>query len=212
MRKYLLGLAACLSLFVLGIVLYYIHIKPINNRKTNPLIKLALTKFIPKSGTAIDFGSGSGYETTYLLKHGYKVIAIDNELQDLKLLQKKNSTYRNKLTVYHINFEEINWATLPQVNLFLALSSLVFINREEFPGVWNNIVNQIKPDGYFVGDIFTYVIIRSNVVPLVPKETIPSLFKEFTILYFEPKSKLNDVKGSMQPPRVYSIIARKKAS
>ena len=59
-----------------------------------------------KGNTAIDIGCGAGNDTIHLLNKGFKVTAIDNELQVKELLQSRTKNNQN-LEIIIDNFSKV---------------------------------------------------------------------------------------------------------
>ncbi len=178
------------------------------------------------SRTAIDFGIGCGEETSYLLRHGYRVIAIDNFEDFLSEIAEKEEVqpYRQNLTTIHSNFEDLKWTEIPQVDLFIASFSLCFVQPHQFHSVWSGIIDHIVPGGYFVGELYThlqentqidglYVTESCGFIPFFTKEEILILLESFEIVYFDEAQALYEPVNDDEPSEegsIYSIIARKK--
>ena len=194
------------------------------NTSVRPLLLKALQLIKAqdiKPGRALDFGVGSGSETAYLLKEGYQVTAIDNFkefLTELKL-HEANQPYLSQLTTLHSDFETLDWHMLKPVDLFVALFSLGYIQPEFFFDVWHHIVSLIKPGGYFVGQLYTQLILTKQrdgytiddelgTQPFLSKKEIKDLFSRWTIIYFENARTLYNEADATEPT-IYSIIARK---
>ena len=193
-----------------------------------PLIIKALT-LIPnpiKNALAIDFGIGEGDETGYLLTHGYAVTAVDNfkEFLDEVHLRKEVQPYSHRLHTMHTNFEEVPWDQIPPVDLFVASFSLCFVQPEHFYRVWQHIVTQIKPGGYFVGELYTHLQENTQVdglfvaesagfIPFLSEQQIHELLTDFETVYFSKAQDLYEPLNEPDPEEegtIYSVIARKK--
>lgn len=55
---------------------------------------------LPLVGTVLEVGCGTGYSTLSLLKHGYSVIAVDNNSYCLSKAKKRTSSYDNVEYIY----------------------------------------------------------------------------------------------------------------
>ena len=180
------------------------------------IVKKALQS-IQGPGIAIDFGSGVGNETLYLLKKGYTIIAIDAEKKALELMRSRDDIqpYLPHLTTLLSSFEKIDWLALPKVDLFVASFSLPFVKPEFFKEVWHHIVQQIKPGGYFVGHFFTpkytgFKKAQRKAMTFLDKQQIDTLFDGFTIEYLNFEDKAGQsATGVPIEARYYEIIAQK---
>ena len=195
-----------------------------NFSSVRPLLLKALTLFKEKQipvMTALDLGVGSGEETHLLLSLGYQVTAIDNfeEFLTELYLQERNQPFLNNLKTVHSNFEELSWNDLPQVDLLIAFYSLVFVQPESFNTLWTNIIEHLKPGGFFIGTMHTrsykntqhqgYFREEPVLVPFRSKEEILGLFNDFEIIYFENEIILYRENNSLEDTGIYSVIARK---
>ncbi len=191
-----------------------------------PLITKALALIPATDGAvAIDFGIGTGEETGALLHHGYSVIAIDNfkEFLDEVRLRKDVQPHLTRLHTIQANFEELDWNLIPPVDLFVASFSLCFIQPEKFQSIWHHIVKQIKPGGYFIGELYTHLQKNtqidgffteesSELVPLFTEKELRELLKDFESIYFAEAKELYEVQdtGHSEDGTIYSVIARRK--
>jgi SAM-dependent methyltransferase len=141
---------------------------------------------------AVDLGSGVGHETLFLLKFGYKVIAVDSEEVSFKYMMELPDIqkYSQNLTTIISTFENLNYLTLPPTDLVIASFSLPFVPERDFSKVWLNIVNTIKPGGYIIVNLFDSDFsffdkrFRPNMT-FHTKEKAMELFSQFNIIYFK---------------------------
>lgn len=88
--------------------------------------------FISQPGDALDLGSGSGVESRYLVKQGFKVQAVDAEsvaqaaLADL-IEQSKVNFILSKFETFSFNHYQ----------LINASYALPFIGAQNFPAFWH---------------------------------------------------------------------------
>ncbi len=169
------------------------------------------------SPTAIDFGSNIGNESLYLLQQGYRVTAVEPDVAVVNLLTSREEfkPYTNTLTILNNSFEDVAWDALAPVDLFVASYSLPYVRPEAFKGVWQQMVNHINPDGYFVGQLFIpeysgFKERERKAMTFLTKEEILALFNNFTINhinYIDEESINYD--GNKVRARYYEIIAQK---
>ena len=105
-----------------------------------------------EAGVCIDLGCGAGRDTVFLIKNGWKVIAIDKEDTEKMIRSSLQEEEQNYLEFIKQDFE--NNIILQSCNLLVANSSLSFCNRKNFDDLWKKIVDSISKDGYFVGNFF----------------------------------------------------------
>jgi tellurite methyltransferase len=101
-------------------------------------------------GFAVDLGCGNGRDTAELLRRGWRVLAIDGEVEAIDLLRARvgdEPRLDTKVARYH----EATWPTADLVN---ASWSLPFCPPHEFTGLWQRIVASLRPGGRFSGQLF----------------------------------------------------------
>lgn len=138
-------------------------------------------------GVAIDIGCGAGNDSIYLVKNGWKVMAIDTETSVIEE-QRKNLTIEQQqnLEIVNKNFNEI---LLPEADLILANYSIPFCNPMEFEKLWNKIEKSLKPKCIFAGVLFGKNddwSQRKNMT-FKTKEEIKDMLKDFKIELLEEK-------------------------
>ena len=163
-----------------------------------------------RTGKAIDLGCGTGRDTTYLIKNGWSVLAIDQNDTSKIIKEKLTEEELSKFRFLKQNFENIK---LEKCDLIVANYSIPFCDKEHFKELWNKIVDSINEDGYFVGNLFgnnddwkkrnlDYVFLSEN--------EVRDLFKNFEIIALKEiekdgKTGLNTIKHW----HLYTIIAKK---
>lgn len=167
-------------------------------------------KIIPDK--AIDLGCGAGRDTVYLIKNGWKVLAIDKENSkeyiDLKLNEEERKSFKFQCQ----DFENIK---LEKVKLIVANFSIPFCSKDKFEDLWNSITQNIIQNGYFVGNFFglkdSWADNKNKKIFLSKDEVLKLFESSFEIIDFQEIEKdgetaLNGVKHW----HIYNIIARKK--
>lgn len=103
-------------------------------------------------GEAIDLGCGTGRDTLWLLRVGWRVLAIDGEAEALERLDARlDATLRARLTPLRARFEELG--PLPPADLINASMSIPFCAAAAFPALWANIRAALRPGGLFAGHL-----------------------------------------------------------
>jgi SAM-dependent methyltransferase len=102
------------------------------------------------SGVAVDLGCGSGRDTIELLRHGWRVVAIDSEPEGIRRLRAAIGD-DERLETQLTPFED---AMLPPCDLVNASFSLPFCPPERFGALWTRIGDALRPDGRFCGQLF----------------------------------------------------------
>jgi SAM-dependent methyltransferase len=87
---------------------------------------------------ALDLGAGAGNDTAFLLKNGWAVWANDREIESMQVIATRKDVvpYKEKLTLIHSSFIDVEWNSLPSFNLIYAGYSLPFLDKDSFDYVW----------------------------------------------------------------------------
>lgn len=180
---------------------------------SNPIRDTALqaTQLMPK-GNVLELGAGSGNETIFFLKKGYKVWSIDNDKLSHEFIYSRREIldYNSELKTFCIDFVHIPWHDFPQFNIVHASYSLPFCNKKDFYSTWNNIVSQIAPGGVFSGTFFAQENQAPSKIILLSEQELRDMFKPFIIESFETiDEKMSVKKGGYKMQRCFKVIARK---
>lgn len=162
-------------------------------------------------GICIDLGCGAGRDSKFLIKNGWKVIAIDKEDTEKMIRSSLQEEEQNYLKFIKQDFE--NNIILQSCNLLVANSSLSFCNRKNFDDLWKKIVDSISKDGYFVGNFFGINDSWANRPNMVffTKEEVIKLFSSFEIINFKEVAKNGKTAlGVEKHWHVFNVIAKKK--
>lgn len=162
-------------------------------------------------GICIDLGCGAGRDSIFLIKNGWKVIAIDKEDTEKMIRSSLQEEEQNYLEFIKQDFE--NNIILQSCNLLVANSSLSFCNRKNFDDLWKKIVDSISKDGYFVGNFFGINDSWANRPNMVffTKEEVIKLFSSFEIINFKEVAKNGKTAlGVEKHWHVFNVIAKKK--
>ena len=184
------------------------------NKTKNSNIPKNLKTFVDMKinpGICIDLGCGAGRDSKFLIKNGWKVIAIDKEDTEKMIRSSLQEEEQNYLKFIKQDFE--NNIILQPCNLLVANSSLSFCNRKNFDYLWNKIVNSISKDGYFVGNFFGINDSWANRPNMVffTKEEVIKLFSSFEIINFKEVAKNGKTAlGVEKHWHVFNVIAKKK--
>lgn len=176
-------------------------------------------KFIPGNGhgkVAYDLGSGIGHESMLLLKRGFQVIAVDYQASSFDYMELQNGfeRYKSNLTPVITTFEKLNFTTLPAADIVVASFSLPFLDKKDFNQVWRNVVNNIKPGGYFIGNFFhpEFTFFDKKFHPHMTfhtKEQALGLFSQFEVIFFKEVQVASLKPGTIEH---YFVIFAKKNS
>ncbi|MFA5297335.1 MAG: class I SAM-dependent methyltransferase [Lutibacter sp.] len=99
------------------------------------------------SGLALDLGCGAGVDAKYLAENGFKVIAVDNNIDAIN----KTKKVCEGLDVEVIESNITNFKIEPEkYSLIIAWNTLPFLKKEETKQILKNIKKGLKKDGLFV--------------------------------------------------------------
>lgn len=180
------------------------------NRKPNKLLLQTLKYFDGFTGYAIDLGCGAGNDTMELLRKGWEVLAIDNNLYGLnKITTELDKQQLAKLETKKECFEKL---ILPKADLINANYSIPFCNPQYFDRFWTTIVDSININGRFSGNFFgdrDEWINDKNITFLNNKDVI-ELFNGFNIEHFEEREYNGKTAfDNLKHWHLFNVIARK---
>ncbi|MCC2646788.1 MAG: SAM-dependent methyltransferase [Rickettsiaceae bacterium] len=215
-----------LFILALGLSVAYLALKPnkwevyFKNKLNEPardfVVKAINSLPIPVHGEiiALDLGASVGNETAFLLEKGFKVIAVDNQKLAFDFMLKRPDIvkFQNRLTTIISPFQELDFSTIPMIDIVTASYSLPFCPPEYFEEFWVKLVRQIKPGGYFVGNFFdpgftAFTNSDRKQMTLHTKSQIVSLFKDFKIIDFKEVKKEAKEVGKLD--HYHIVIAEK---
>ena len=159
---------------------------------------------------AIDLGCGAGRDTFYLLRRGWKVLAIDSQREAisrvrLNVLPKDRPRLRTRIA----SFER---TSLPKCDLVNASYSLPFCSPKRFRSVWRKIVTSIRPGGRFAGHFFGINDEWASLSDMTfhSRRQTASLLRNFRIEKFQEKEWEGATSsGRKKHWHVFSVVAQK---
>lgn len=129
---------------------YYDAIKGSNPPRRTLVV--ALQSWHEKPGIALDLGCGSGRDTLYLLSQGWRVYAIDAELEALsRVEQNVPETERNRVTPMLMQFEK---PSLPPADLVNSSYAMPFCSPKAFSAFWDSVSASLWEGGILAGQLF----------------------------------------------------------
>ena len=145
-------------------------------------IEKTLQRFEDYKGIAYDLGCGAGNLSFYLLQKGWKVIAVDKEVEIIKSKKEKlKDTLKEKLEIVQECFENLE---MKKCDFILAINSLPWCDKEKFNDVWNKINKSLKVGGRiaitFFGPNDDFAKSNSNMT-ILNKNEILNLLENFQI-------------------------------
>lgn len=97
-------------------------------------------KFIPEKGKILDAGCGSGRDSLFFHRHGYKVTAFDASKELVRLSSKLTG-----LKVLNLRFDEISFEQ--EFDGIWACASLLHVPRNMMDDVMARLINSLKMHG-----------------------------------------------------------------
>ena len=97
--------------------------------------------YLPKSGTILDFGCGSGRDTKYFISKGYDVDAIDGSAELCRI-----ATENTGIKVQHMLFSELD--EYDRYDGIWACSSVLHLPKSELINVFDKMIQAVKDGGY----------------------------------------------------------------
>ena len=96
--------------------------------------------YIPKGGTILDFGCGSGRDSKAFLDAGYKVVALDGSKELCKRAEELIGQ-----PVLCFMFQDFKAET--QFDGIWACASLLHLKKDELESIIDQLAKSLKPDG-----------------------------------------------------------------
>ena len=188
------------------------YYKKMENSKPNFLLEKLINNVEIKQKNAVDLGCGAGRDTLYLIKNGFKVLAIDKEDTSKIISKKLNSEELKRFRFKCQAFEDLE---IEENNLLVANFSIPFCNKNYFKSFWNKIGNSILENGYFVGNFLgvndSWTKTKKDMVFLTKEEVLDLFKNNFNIIFFKEVEKdEKTVLGVMKHWHIYNVIAKKK--
>lgn len=190
------------------------YYKKTENSKPSFFLENFINNVNLEQKNAVDLGCGAGRNTLYLIKNGFKVLAIDKEDTSELIAKKLNSEELKRFKFRCQNFKDIE---IDKNNLLVANFSIPFCNKNYFKSFWNKIDKSILKNGYFVGNFLglndSWAKTKKDMV-FLSKEEVLDLFKDnFDIIFFKEVEKDEKTAlGVMKHWHIYNVIAKKNLS
>ncbi len=105
-----------------------------------------MNKIKQTPGEAVELGCGAGRDTRYLIKNGWKVLAIDKNDVEERISKKFTLEELKNFVFSRQRFEEIK---LKENDLVVANFSLSFCERTKFNDLWAKIEKSIRSNRIF---------------------------------------------------------------
>jgi SAM-dependent methyltransferase len=101
-------------------------------------------KYIAPGGKILDAGCGSGRDSLYFLKRGYKVVSIDASEQMVRLSSKLTGQQTLLMKFEDVDFKD-------DFDGIWACASLLHVPKAEIKGVMIKLAQALKENGIFYG-------------------------------------------------------------
>ena len=98
--------------------------------------------YLPLTGTIMDLGCGSGRDSLFFIKRGFKVVPVDGSQRMCEETTRLIGYKAENLTFKQLNFENC-------FDGIWACASLLHISMQELPDILNRIAKAMKPNGAF---------------------------------------------------------------
>lgn len=161
-------------------------------------------------GKAIDLGCGTGRDSKFLLKNGWNVTAVDSNNVE-KFFENLTSDEKSRFKFVQNTFEEFLFVPC---DLVVANYSIWFCDKDYFKNLWEDIIKNLRKDGYFVGtflgpnDSWAKEMTRYSVHS---KNNVEALFEDFEIIFFkEVDADGTTATGKNKHWNTFTVIAKKK--
>ena len=166
-------------------------------------------KYLPAAAAIMDLGSGSGRDSLYFLKRGFKVVPIDGSQKMCEKTAKLIGFKAQNVTFQKLNYE----------NCFdgvWACASLLHVSILELPDVLNRIARALKTNGVLYaswkyGDSEHVDTVSGRFFCDMNEERINNMFNRTPLFDLKEIWLSADVREEYKTQVWINIIARKKA-
>lgn len=101
-------------------------------------------KYIAPGGKILDAGCGSGRDSLYFIKHGYKVVSIDASEEMVRLSSKLTGQQTLLMKFEDVDFKD-------EFDGIWACASLLHVPKAKIKSVMTKLVQALKENGVFYG-------------------------------------------------------------
>ncbi len=103
--------------------------------------------YFPKSGILLDLGAGSGQDSFYFAKQGYRVLATDIVLEEIE----KNTPPKLKdfITTQYLDLSQPITLTPESFDVVYCHLSLHFFDNARTQAIFDEVFGVLKPNGIF---------------------------------------------------------------
>ncbi len=167
---------------------------------------------VAQKESALDLGSGAGRDTRYLLEQGFRVTAVDGDVNSMTIL----ATFpQERLRAIHASFVDFAFESYDLINAHFCLP---FLARDQFYTVFGKVRAALNPGGIFVGQFFGIhdqwnTPERAGAMTFLTREEAIEALQGLDVIEFEEEDIDSVVAdGSPKHWHVFHIIAREPSS
>ena len=105
----------------------------------------------------VDFTCGTGSQSLYFAKQGYKIVASDLSKEMLKIAKQKAKLYLTKNTDIKFKHGDIRTSQFGEFDAAISIfNSIGHLSKEDLGKALRNVANNLKPKGLYIFDIFNF--------------------------------------------------------
>lgn len=182
------------------------------SKEPHETLKLAHEKFAQegrRSGFAVDIGCGSGRDTMFLIRNGWRVMAIDKEPIAFDYLNAQvDASLRPLLSTLA---EPMETACIAPADLINASLALPFCRPQFFARLWRSIVEALQPGGRFAGHFFGEKDMWAHEVTQThhTRCSVLHLLEGWEVEHFEEVEDDADIDSQLEHRHIFQVVARK---
>ena len=181
------------------------------SKKHAPRTELAIKLNESNVKIAIDVGCGTGSDTSYISKLGYKVQGFDIN-PDSTAICNKRFVNDPQVTITEASFESFMY---PKCGVVIANSSLFFADPVQFEVTWKRIIDSLEFGGVFAGDFMglndSWALGYRTPTTSMNRSEVEALFNIFEIIRFHERDEIGKTTiGKTKHWHTFSVVAIKR--
>ena len=167
-------------------------------------------ELLGRPGDALDLGCGAGRDTGYLLRHDFRVVAVDSS--PLAGRAVKRLPHQRNLHFVECAIEDFGYADYDLIN---AQFVLPFVRRERFSGCVREMVAAVRPGGVLAATFFgpnDEWNEPGSAVNFVTRDEVPSLLEPLVIVDLEEEDRDGQTaNGTPKHWHAFHVLAQRPA-